>query len=346
MASQAIINIEDLIKNKIINQNEAKKLKQVIDTYSLSITQDIIDAIKSENDIIYKQFIPNEKELEFSEYELDDPIGDLPHSPLNGLIHRYKNRVLIKPLSICPFYCRFCFRRETVGRNKDGALNSEELNKIFGYIEQHKEVNEVIFSGGDSFALSPRRIKKLLEALNNIDNVKTIRFHTRVPVFATHLITQELLDALNICSKRLVLVLHINHASELSDNAKAAIKSLRALGALILSQTVLLKDINDDSFVLKELFNSLIGEGVMPYYLHHPDLAKGTSHFYVSLEKGIKIYRDLSKEISGYVLPKYVLDIPNGFGKVPINKDYVNYNGKNWEILDKEGRLHLYPNII
>lgn len=307
------------------------------------LPEEVKNSIQEANfsDSIYRQYVPSNEEQEIRESELSDPIGDEAHRVMKGLIHRYTDRVLFKVTAVCPVYCRFCFRKEMIGHDTD-SMKPEDIDNAVAYIAEHKEISEVIFSGGDPFVLSPRRLKSLIERLSFIPHVQFIRFHTRVPVVKPKSVNDDLLAALKT-NKRVIVVLHTNHAQELTDNARAAIEKLRAADIELLSQNVLLKGVNNKVDTLATLYKELMGLGVKPYYLHHPDKAKGTEHFCVSIEEGVQIYKALRGQVSGHLLPQYVLDIPGGFGKVPINSDWVCLQKDgSYLVTDIHGDKHQY----
>ena len=339
---QKIRNADDLLKADLIEESLAASIKDLSKTYSIGITPEVSETIRkaSNTDPVYKQYVPDIRELNHGEIERDDPIGDDVHEVTKGLIHRYSDRVLFKITPNCAVYCRFCFRREMVGRGKD-ALTENDLLKIYDYIQSTKNIREVILSGGDPLILSPRRLSEVIARLEKIDHVKIIRIHTRIPIANPCSVTDELCQALKT-TKKIVFVLHTNHAQELTDRVEAALDKLSGVGTL-LSQSVLLGQINDDPDTLLRLFEELGNMGVKPYYLHHPDKANGTKHFRVSIKKGMDIYAALCGKISGYLRPSYVLDIPGGFGKVPVNSDWiVPHVDGGYTVKDIHGDKHRY----
>ncbi|MEQ1718541.1 MAG: lysine-2,3-aminomutase-like protein, partial [Hyphomicrobium sp.] len=293
-------------------------------------------------DPIARQFVPDARELEMHSRELTDPIGDHAHSPLPGLVHRYKDRVLLKIAHVCPVYCRFCFRREMVGPDLGEALAPKDLQAALVYICEHPEIWEVILTGGDPFVLSPRRIAEVTQALSAIPHVKILRWHTRVPVADPARVTADLVTALTATNKTVVVALHTNHARELTAAARGAIARLANAGGLLVSQTVLLKGINDDAGTLEALMRALVEARVKPYYLHHGDLAPGTAHFRTTIHAGKALMQDLRRRLSGLALPTYVLDIPGGHGKVEIESHVIaNANG-SYTVRDANDGLHHY----
>ena len=308
---------------------------QVIDTMRVQDTQDPVG----------RQYLFSAEENNILNEELIDPIGDFNHSPVEGLVHRYPNRVLLKITDICAVYCRFCFRKEMVGKGK-GILDKTQINDAFNYIQKDTNIEEVILSGGDPLTLSNRRLQDIFDRLEKIDHVKIIRFHTRALVVTPERINAELIKLIQTTSKTVCFVLHVNHANEINEAVKFAFQRLSQTGALLLSQSVLLKGVNDAVAPLEDLFKALIGCAVKPYYLHHPDLAPGTKHFRVSIKAGQKIYKALRHKISGICLPEYVLDIPGGFGKIPLNDSYVTHLSEgHYLIEDIHGQKHSYKDL-
>lgn len=346
---RTIINTNGLVENGLINIDEKKQIEEVAEFFSIGISKTMQGQIlnNNNNDPIFAQFVPSAVENIVNEYEIYDPIGDDEHLKLNGLVHRYNNRALVKLNKVCPVYCRFCFRREKIGRAKANGLNFDELNQILEYLEKNSQINEVILSGGDPLIYNKKSLSYLCEGLNKLPNIEILRIHSRVPIVSPDLVNSALLNSINKFQKAKFLIIHINHIQELSEISIEILKKIQKSDILILSQTVLLKGINDKPEVLAKLFSKLLSLQIKPYYLHHPDLARGTSHFGLNLEQGMKIYNDLKSLISGLGLPRYVLDIPKGFGKIDLNLDNVKIDeNQNYKVRDKNGNWHFYPNII
>jgi lysine 2,3-aminomutase len=320
-------------------------LMEVAERYALALTPDIAELIDPADmdDPIARQFIPAKSELQTVAEESADPIGDERHSPIPGIVHRYPDRVLLTPVHVCAAYCRFCFRREVVGRKR--ALSASELGAALAYIRDHEQIWEVILSGGDPLVLSARRIAQITRALGAIDHVKVMRVHTRVPVAAPARISHVLVGALKSAGKATYVVLHANHAKELTPKVRTACARLIDAGIPMLSQTVLLRGVNDDAQTLGELMRALVECRIKPYYLHHPDLARGTAHWRSDIARGQALLRGLRGRLSGLCQPTYVLDMPGGHGKSPIGPNYIRQvNGRaEYEIEDYEGRRHIYP---
>ncbi len=289
------------------------------------------------------QFLPDARELQMRPEELADPIGDDAHRPVAGLTHRYPDRAILHATQSCEVYCRFCFRRETVGET--GLLAEAEFDRVIAYLRATPAVREVIFTGGDPLTLSPRRLGAMLDRLEDLGSVELVRFHTRVPVVAPEKITEALAQVLDR-HLPVWLVLHVNHAAELTGAAAAALRRLNRAGVPLLSQSVLLKGVNADADTLEALFRALLRHRVKPYYLHHPDLAKGTGHFRLTLAEGQAILAALRGRLTGIGQPLYVLDIPGGHGKVPVGPGYLREDGLGgWIVTDPEGREHPYRDL-
>jgi len=325
-------------------------LEAVAARYAVSLTPDVIDIIHSDDpaDPIGRQFVPDPAELEMRPEERADPIGDDVHSPVEGIVHRYPDRVLLKLVHICPVYCRFCFRRETVGPGHRRSLSRAALMRALDYIRARPDIWEVILTGGDPLLLSPRRVAAVVGALAAIAHVKIVRVHTRVPVVAPARITAEAVRAIKASGKATYVVLHANHPRELSGPARAACARIIDAGIPMLSQSVLLRGVNDDPDTLAALMRALVENRIKPYYLHHGDLAPGTSHLRTTIPEGQALIRALHGRLSGLCQPTYVLDIPGGHGKSPIGPTYLrrvlSVNDKErFEIEDYNGGRHLYP---
>ena len=339
---------DDLVAAALISRERGAEIEAVAARYALALTGDIAELIDATDpsDPIARQFIPDEAELERGPEEMSDPIGDGLHSPVKGIVHRYPDRVLLKPVHVCAAYCRFCFRREVVGSAR--ALSRADLEAAIAYIRAHCEVWEVILTGGDPLVLSPRRLQKLMHALAEIEHVKVIRVHTRLPVVEPSRMTAALVRALKASGKSTYVVLHTNHARELTPKARAACARLIDAGIPMLSQSVLLRGVNDDAAALGELMRALVECRIKPYYLHHGDLAPGTAHWRTSIGEGQALMRALHGRLSGLCQPTYVLDIPGGHGKSPIGPNYLARAGSEngmarYAIEDFRGRRHAYP---
>ncbi|GHA37772.1 lysine 2,3-aminomutase [Devosia pacifica] len=336
----------DLVAAGLVTKTLAESLEPVAARYVTAITPHIAGLIDRDDpdDPIALQYVPDARELQRTIDEMADPIGDLSHSPVEGIVHRYPDRVLLKAVHVCPVYCRFCFRREMVGPDGLGTLSAGALDAAFAYIDAHPEIWEVILTGGDPLVLSPRRLAVLLERLSDITHVRVLRIHTRLPVVDPEAVTAQLVDALSGSGKAVYVAIHANHPRELTPDLHAACARMKAAGITLISQSVLLRGVNDDVAVLADLMRGFVEAGVKPYYLHHPDLAPGTSHFRLGIEEGQRLVADLRGRVSGLCQPTYVLDIPGGYGKTDIGAPAVRPAGERQHIItDYRGGEHLYP---
>ena len=346
MTAHSLKSAKDLFDAGLIDGPTLERIRPVTERYAVAVTPamaDIIDRTDA-TDPIGLQFLPHEDELRQTPEERADPISDEAHSPVHGIVHRYPDRVLLKAVHICPVYCRFCFRREMVGPQGNGTMTSEELEAALAYIQKHEEIWEVILTGGDPLVLSPRRLTVIMEGLKAIPHVKIVRFHTRVPVVDPDRINLALVEALKSSGKTTYIALHANHPRELTDEARAACARLIDAGIAMVSQSVLLKGINDDPKVLGDLMRAFVETRVKPYYLHHPDLAPGTSHFRLEIEEGQRIVVAMRGHVSGLCQPTYVLDIPGGHGKAVIGQNAAAKHADGcYSVSDFNGNDHLYP---
>lgn len=332
-----------LVETGLIAADAVASLNRVCAEFSLAITTEMIDLINPDDpdDPIARQFVPQAAELLSTPGELTDPIGDDAYTPVKGIVHRYPDRVLLKPVHVCPVYCRFCFRRDKVGAGSDGNLSNAELAAALGYVRNNPDIWEVILTGGDPLIMSPRKVASIVRDLDAIAHVKIIRVHTRVPVVDPNGISDAMIRALD-AKKAVYVVLHANHPRELTPGAKAAIAKIVGAGIPMVSQSVLLRGVNDDPQTLRDLFKALLENRVKPYYLHHGDMARGTSHFRTTIEEGQELLRALRGHISGLCQPHYVLDIPGGWGKVPIGPSYLEHTGEGLRVFDYRGQPHAY----
>jgi lysine 2,3-aminomutase len=320
------------------------RLQEAAQSMAIAITPEmvaLIDRARLADDPIARQFVPSGAETELAPDELADPIGDEARSPVKGIVHRYPDRVLLKPLHVCPVYCRFCFRREKVGPGGE-ALSADELAAALAYIRGRPEIWEVILTGGDPLMLAPRRLAELMAALDAIPHVAIVRLHSRVPIVDPERVTGELVRALKPGRVAVWLAVHCNHARELAPSTRAALSRLADAGLPLMGQTVLLKGVNDTVETLEQLMRALVTARVKPYYLHHPDLVRGTGHFRVSIAEGQALMKALRGRLSGLAQPTYVLDVPGGHGKVPVGPSYLADDPGALRVEDVFGGQHRY----
>jgi len=341
-ASKTLRGIADLADAGLAPASHSAALQGVAARYAVAITADMVRLIDRSDpaDPIARQFVPDVRELQQLPEERADPLGEAQLSPVPGLVHRYPDRVLLKLTHVCPVYCRFCFRREVVGPGGPQALSGAALDAALAYIAGVPGIWEVILTGGDPFMLSPRRIVEVTSRLGEIAHVKVLRWHTRVPAVEPARVTPELVSALQSSSQTVYVALHANHPRELTEAARAACARIVDAGMPMLSQTVLLRGVNDDAETLAALMRAFVEARVKPYYLHHLDPAPGTSHFRTTIAEGQALMRALRGRLSGIAQPTYVLDIPGGHGKVPIGPGYLAEDGT---IADPAGITHDYP---
>jgi len=348
-AARTLRRPTDLADAGLVPPDRLADVERVAAQYAVAISPALAALIDPADpaDPIARQFVPDAAELVVAPEERGDPIGDDAKSPVAGIVHRYPDRVLLKLVHVCPVYCRFCFRREQVGPSGRPSLSRAELAGALDYIRARPAIWEVILTGGDPLILSARRLRAVVRAIAAIEHVKIIRVHTRVPVAAPERITREMVRALKAPGKASYVVLHANHARELTPAARAACARFVDAGVPMLSQTVLLRGVNDDAATFGALMRALVESRIKPYYLHQGDLARGTAHLRTGIATGQDLMRTLRGSHSGLCQPTYVLDVPGGFGKVPIGPNYLSPAGRHGpcEVLDVAGRRHRYPTV-
>jgi lysine 2,3-aminomutase len=338
----------DLVQAGLAAPERLQELEAIARRYAIGLTPALAELVEPSDpaDPIARQFVPDPRELIRDPAERDDPIGDDAMSPVKGLVHRYPDRVLIKLVAVCAVYCRFCFRREQVGPGS-GSLSAADFAATLDYVRAHPGIWEVILTGGDPLTLSPRRIAEVTQALAAIQHVKVLRWHTRLPVAAPERVTEALARALMAEGKTTVVAVHANHPRELTEAARNACRRLAGEGAMLVSQSVLLKGVNDDAETLIDLMRTFVEARVKPYYLHHGDLAPGTAHWRVPIVKGQELMRVLRTRLSGLATPTYMLDIPGGRGKAPIGPQWIQCgdDGKH-VVTDPRGIQHVYADRL
>lgn len=341
------IRAVDRLREKIrFSDEEIEKLPGICDLFPLKITPYLFGLIDGDNSDcpIRRQVVPDLRETIVRKDELDDPIGDkntdLNNQPVPGITHRYPDRALLYATTVCGVHCRYCFRRSWIAQ--ETAPVSDDMKPAFDYIRRTKKIQEVILSGGDPLTLADDSLETILARLFEIDHVKTIRIHTRMPVVNPYRITGKLVDLL-VRFSPVWLVTQFNHPREMTPFAKERTSRLIDRGVPILNQTVLLRGINDSADILEKLNRELIQARIKPYYLHHPDKAKGTAHFRLPLERGIRIMRELRRSLPGYATPVYCLDIPSGHGKAPIQHNYMQREKDGRIVIEApNGSRHIY----
>jgi lysine 2,3-aminomutase len=294
------------------------------------------------NDPIRMQAVPSILETQAGENDLADPLGETADSPVPHLVHRYPDRVLLLVTLQCSMYCRHCTRRRAVGE-EDHTITQDQLQNALAYIRAHREIRDVLISGGDPLTMSTAKLERIISAIRAIDHVEIVRIGTRVPVVMPMRITKELTDMLRRYHP-IWINTHFNHPRELTADAARACAALVDAGIPLGNQTVLLRGVNDDAETMKRLLLGLVKIRVRPYYLYQCDLSCGIGHFRTRVETGIDIMRQLTGNISGYALPKYVIDAPGGGGKIPVGYDYVVSRDDSEVLLENyRGQRYRYP---
>jgi lysine 2,3-aminomutase len=337
-------HVDALIEAGLVAEKDRDRLDAVARRYPVALTRDMADLIDPSDpaDPIARQFVPSMEELNVAPGERADPIGDETFSPVEGVVHRYPDRALLKLVNVCAVYCRFCFRRETVGPGGATMLSDEAFARAVAYLRERGEIWEVILTGGDPLVLPPRRLREVMTELGRIAHVKVIRIHTRVPVADPSRVTAELTRALGASGKTVWIALHANHPRELTPAARAACARFVDAGFPMVSQSVLLRGVNDSVSTIEALMRAFVECRIKPYYLHHGDLAPGTAHLRTTIAEGRVLARALRGRVSGLCQPDYVLDIPGGHGKVSAGLAYVEQEGARWRVTDYCGDVHAY----
>lgn len=318
VVARTLRDAASLVRAGLVAPAAEEAIARVAERYAIALTPAVRALINPADpaDPIARQYVPHPEELVTAPWELSDPTADGPHSPVKGVVHRYPDRALLKPLLACPVYCRFCFRREAVGPG-GGLLTEAELETALDWFARTPEVREAILTGGDPLMLSPRRLGHILGRLSALPHIEILRIHSRVPVADPGRVSAALAGAL-ASEKPLFLCVHANHAREFSAAAGEALRRLAAAGAVLLGQSVLLRGVNDSVEALEGLFRAMLRHRVKPYYLHQLDPAPGTARFAVPVAEGRALLRALRGRVSGLAWPTYVQETPGGGGKVPL----------------------------
>lgn len=298
-----------------LNIEEGKKHILTSPNFVLNLPQRLAQKIKKSDwkDPLLLQFLPLQSELTTHPLFVSDPVLDKSFTKTSKLLHKYTGRALLLCTSACAMHCRYCFR-QNFPYEKENLDFRQELQEL----AQDQSLAEIILSGGDPLSLSNRKLKDLLQSLNQIPHIKKIRFHTRFPIGIPERIDDEFISILSSLDKQVIFIIHSNHSQELDDDIFTALKRVQKLGIPVLCQTVLLHQINDTVEALADLFTSLSNQGILPYYLHQLDRVKGTKHFEATKEKGCELIQKLAAILPGYSVPKYVQEIPNQPNKTPI----------------------------
>jgi len=344
LLSQSVVKVEDL---PFIPESEEyrEKLKKVSKLFPIRINSYFLDQIKSADDPLWKQVVPTLEELDdFISHEEElvaDPLREEEDMPVPELVHRYPDRALLMVNNQCPIVCRFCTRKRKIGF--PGIVTRETLRQGIEYIREHEEIRDVILSGGDPLLVPDKELDRILSDLRSIPHLEIIRIGSRVPGSLPQRITENLCSILKKYHP-LYLNLHFNHPAELTPEVQKACNMLADAGLPLGSQTVLLKGVNDDSKIMKELFHKLLQVRVKPYYLFQADMTLGTDHFRTDVQKGLDIIKDLQGFTSGMAVPYFVIDTPGGGGKVRLLPDtIIKHDDKEVIIKNFEGKIYRYP---
>ncbi|MCX8500132.1 MAG: lysine-2,3-aminomutase-like protein [Alphaproteobacteria bacterium] len=345
-----IRTLDELVDRGLILASERNSLVRVAEQFAVSISPGVASLLEQTppelraSDPIARQYVPRASEIDPDPLAHEDPIGDQRFSPARGLIHRFHDRVLIKPLEVCAVYCRFCFRRETINQGQ-APLDHSELQVIYDYIAERPYIWEAILSGGDPLLLSARRMAEIVAKLAAIPHLGVLRLHSRIPVVEPERITSEIIAGLR-SRLPVFILLHCNHPREFTKAAEAAIGRLVDAGIPLLGQSVLLRGVNNDPEVLTALFRRMVELRIKPHYLHHADLTAGTAEFRTEIAEGIAMLRSLRGKVSGLCHPTYMIEIPGGAGKVPLGHSWaepVTGQAGRWQIESPEGLIYDYP---
>ena len=333
-------SVESYEALSIIDTIDIPDIKKVIQTYPMRINRYFFDLMMQKGDSLQKQVVPDIRELNDS-IGLEDPLEEEFYSPVLNLTHRYPDRVLFLISNACAVYCRFCTRKRRIGLQD--RITDKIIENGLEYIKAHKEIKDVLLSGGDPLLLSDDRLEWIISSLRKISHVELIRIGTRVPGVLPQRITDDLIEILKK-SHPIFMNIHFNHPDEITDEVRTACQKLADGGIPLGSQTVLLKGINDNVIILTHLMRQLLKIRVKPYYLHQGDLTKGTNHFRTPIETGIEIMKRLRGWISGMAVPYYMIDLPGGGGKVPLTPDYIeSMDTPCIKIRNYQNKMFQYP---
>jgi lysine 2,3-aminomutase len=339
MLRQSIHTVDQLVEQFNLDRKIAAQLDNF---FQARINPYYLSLIREKDDPIWKQCVPSSEELD--DYDgSEDPLNEDAMSPVPNITHRYPDRVLFLVTSQCGMYCRFCTRKRKVG-NSD-KISMRNLESAFKYIEQHNEIRDVILSGGDPLMLTDTMLEKILKRLRQIPHLEIIRLGTKMPCVLPQRITPKLCNMIKKYHPVYVNT-HFNHPREITPEARKACGMLADAGCPVGNQTVLMKGVNDDADVIKELMQKLLSMRVKPYYLYMADETKGANHFRTSIRKGIEIMDKLRGYTSGLAVPYFVIDAPGGGGKIPLLPEYVVHQDEEKIVLrNYKGDIYVYEDI-
>jgi lysine 2,3-aminomutase len=330
-----------------IPEEQQEDICSCLQRFRMAITPYYASLIDADNPLcpIRLQCVPTRNELNVKDYELNDPLGEEKYSPVENIVHRYPDRVLFLLTDKCAMYCRHCTRRRIVGK-RDLTIGKAVFEKAIEYIRKNECIRDVLLSGGDPLTLPEGRLEEIISRLRSIPHVDVIRIGSRVPVVLPMRINDSLLDMLKKYHP-IWINTHFNHPTEITEESREACRKIADAGIPLGNQSVLLKGVNDNAEILKELFTKLVGMRVRPYYLYQCDIAEGIGHFRTPVEKGIEIMKNIRGYISGYAVPVFVIDAPGGGGKIPINPEYlVSMKDGVVTMRNYKGDTYTYPEAL
>ena len=343
----SITSVQELQDKFDISDQETEKIKKAADVFPMSITPYYASLIDFDNDTcpIKQQAVPQYDELKNTNYEMDDPLHEDKDSPVDGLTHRYPDRVLLLVTNKCSMFCRHCTRKRKVG-DDEGTVNVEQIKQGIEYIRQTPQVRDVLLSGGDPLLIDRETLREIIVELYEIPHVEVVRVGSRLPVVLPQGITDGLVEMLSDITDEYGPVwinTHFNHKKEITAESREALNKLANAGIPLGNQTVLLRDVNDCPEIIKDLMHQLVQNRVRPYYLYQCDLSRGIEHFRTPIAKGIEVMEHLIGHTSGFAVPRYVVDAPGGGGKIPVSPNYLLSNSNRKTILRNfEGTITVY----
>ena len=338
--SNTITDVETLSKHIKIDK---KRMKRVGRKYAIGINPYYLSLIRKHGGPIWKQCIPDTLEV-IDKIGRRDPLMEDKYTPIKGIVHRYRDRVLLVVSNMCAGYCRFCTRKRKIGL-KDKTVKKEEFKKALNYIKRHKYVRDVIISGGDPLLIYDDMIEYYLKELRKIKHVQIIRIDSRTPCVLPQRITPRLCSIFKKYHP-IYFNTHFNHYYEITKESRKACEMLADAGVVMGNQTVLMRGVNDDAKTLKRLFEELLTMRVRPYYLYLPDAVKGTYHFRVSIRRALKIMKQLIGHTSGLAIPHFIVDLKHGGGKTPLLPNYImKHIGKRYIFKNFEGKKYFYADV-
>lgn len=343
----SITSIQELQEKFDIQEQEVEEMKEAADVFPMSITPYYASLINFDNDNcpVKQQAVPQYDELKNTNYEMDDPLHEDKDSPVDGLTHRYPDRVLLLVTNKCSMFCRHCTRKRKVG-DEAGTVDLEQIKQGIEYIRQTPQVRDVLLSGGDPLLIDREILREIIVELYEIPHVEVVRVGSRLPVVLPQGITDGLVDMLSEITNEhgpVWINTHFNHKKEITSEARKALNKLANAGIPLGNQTVLLRDVNDCPEIIKDLMHQLVQNRVRPYYLYQCDLSRGIEHFRTTIDKGIEVMEHLIGHTSGFAVPRYVVDAPGGGGKIPVSPNYLLSNSNRKTILRNfEGTITVY----